>query len=497
MSEVARLQDVFPDGARDGVEPRRRWSTPTTTRAALARRLDGNAGGRRRRSGARATRSSRGATAPSGDVGAARPSRRPGARLGRAREPECGRADRLRRAGWEFADLGRPPPRRRRLARVARRGRLRGADARRRARAAAGLDRRGDAARARPLRRPRAAVRAHADEGMSGGPESRAAPPRGGSATSGAGGAGRACRASCSCPRSSASNAYADRALPIGAGRRSRSRSWSRRCSRRSGSTGGERVLEVGTGSGYQAAVLAELADEVRHGRARARARGGGAADARARRVRARRGPGRGRHARRARAGALRRDRRRRRGAGGPGRALRAARAGRTPRRPGRDARATSGSRSSSGRPDGPVRVADRARAGSCRCSARKGSTIPRSGRASRVRGQTARRCCALPCSPAGSVSARSRTCSSTRTEPRILGLEVHCGDGASRFLPFSTARRGEHGIEIDSTFTLLDSRELEFYRAHGRPLAERARARGRRIEPTARSWSRSRRSVS
>ena len=56
--------------------------------------------------------------------------------------------------------------------------------------------------------------------------------------------------------------------------------------------------------------------------------------------------------------------------------------------------------------------------------------------------------------------------------EPRILGLEVHCGDGASRFLPFSTARRTQHGVEIDSTFTLLDSRELEFYRAHGRPLA-------------------------
>jgi PRC-barrel domain len=55
--------------------------------------------------------------------------------------------------------------------------------------------------------------------------------------------------------------------------------------------------------------------------------------------------------------------------------------------------------------------------------------------------------------------------------EPRILGLEVHCGDGARRFLPFATARRGEHGIEIDSTFMLLDSRELEFYRAHGRPL--------------------------
>ena len=68
--------------------------------------------------------------------------------------------------------------------------------------------------------------------------------------------------------------------------------------------------------------------------------------------------------------------------------------------------------------------------------------------------------------------------------EPRILGLEVHCGDGARRFLPFSTARREEHGIEIDSTFTLLDSRELEFYRAHGRPLAGVPELADARIEP-------------
>ena len=68
--------------------------------------------------------------------------------------------------------------------------------------------------------------------------------------------------------------------------------------------------------------------------------------------------------------------------------------------------------------------------------------------------------------------------------EPRILGLEVHCGDGARRFLPFSTARRVEHGIEIDSTFTLLDSRELEFYRAHGRPLAGVPELADARIEP-------------
>ena len=56
--------------------------------------------------------------------------------------------------------------------------------------------------------------------------------------------------------------------------------------------------------------------------------------------------------------------------------------------------------------------------------------------------------------------------------EARVLGLDVLCGDGANRFLPFSTARLDGRGIEIDSTLTLLDERELQFYRARGRSLA-------------------------
>lgn len=55
---------------------------------------------------------------------------------------------------------------------------------------------------------------------------------------------------------------------------------------------------------------------------------------------------------------------------------------------------------------------------------------------------------------------------------PRVIGLDVLCGDGANRFLPFSTARSNGTGIEIDSTLTLLDERELQFYRARGRSLA-------------------------
>ena len=53
----------------------------------------------------------------------------------------------------------------------------------------------------------------------------------------------------------------------------------------------------------------------------------------------------------------------------------------------------------------------------------------------------------------------------------RILGLDVLCGDGSNRFLPFATVRLNGAGIEIDSTLLLLGRRELEFYRSHGRAL--------------------------
>lgn len=54
---------------------------------------------------------------------------------------------------------------------------------------------------------------------------------------------------------------------------------------------------------------------------------------------------------------------------------------------------------------------------------------------------------------------------------PRIVGFDVLCGDGAHRFLPFSTARLGRASVELDSALTLLDPAELEFYRANGRSL--------------------------
>ena len=130
--------------------------------------------------------------------------------------------------------------------------------------APAGLDRRGDARRARPLRRPRAAAtraRRRRHERRAGAGEAHA--PRGGSATSGCWRRSPPCRASCSCRSELRRDAYADRALPIGSRADDLAAVHGRDdAARRSGSTAA-RVLDVGTGSGYQAAVLAELAAEV------------------------------------------------------------------------------------------------------------------------------------------------------------------------------------------------------------------------------------------
>lgn len=57
--------------------------------------------------------------------------------------------------------------------------------------------------------------------------------------------------------------AYADRALPIGAGQTISQPFMVATIAAALALEGGERVLDVGTGSGYQAAVLAELAGEV------------------------------------------------------------------------------------------------------------------------------------------------------------------------------------------------------------------------------------------
>ena len=64
-------------------------------------------------------------------------------------------------------------------------------------------------------------------------------------------------------PRALEPRAYEDTALPIGNGQTMSQPSMQARCLAALRLTGGEKVLEVGTGSGYQTALLARLAAQV------------------------------------------------------------------------------------------------------------------------------------------------------------------------------------------------------------------------------------------
>lgn len=54
----------------------------------------------------------------------------------------------------------------------------------------------------------------------------------------------------------------------------------------------------------------------------------------------------------------------------------------------------------------------------------------------------------------------------------RILGVDVLCRDERHRFLPLAAAELLEDEIRVESPLTLLEGRELDFYRQRGRTLA-------------------------
>jgi hypothetical protein len=55
----------------------------------------------------------------------------------------------------------------------------------------------------------------------------------------------------------------------------------------------------------------------------------------------------------------------------------------------------------------------------------------------------------------------------------RVLGLELVCGDGTHRFLPFSVARVRVGEIEVSSALALIDERELDYYRRNSRRVTD------------------------
>lgn len=48
------------------------------------------------------------------------------------------------------------------------------------------------------------------------------------------------------------------------------------------------------------------------------------------------------------------------------------------------------------------------------------------------------------------------------------IGFEVRCEDGRHRFLPKAATTSTDSHLEIDSPLALLDTEQLEFYRARG-----------------------------
>jgi hypothetical protein len=58
------------------------------------------------------------------------------------------------------------------------------------------------------------------------------------------------------------------------------------------------------------------------------------------------------------------------------------------------------------------------------------------------------------------------------RDHRRALGFEVHCGDDARRFLPFSVVAISSDTLSITSSLLLLDRSELRFYTDRGATFA-------------------------
>ena len=55
----------------------------------------------------------------------------------------------------------------------------------------------------------------------------------------------------------------------------------------------------------------------------------------------------------------------------------------------------------------------------------------------------------------------------------RVVGLELVCGDGARRFLPFAVGVLRPDEIAVESALMLLDERDLAYYRARTRSLGD------------------------
>ncbi len=271
VQDVARLQDTFPEAIVTASNRAGMVYTDAADLRPLATRLDGNPAvdvvlwregeeAVARRDGEELrftpTRHEWRRLDP-------RSSGRPRTGLGRARKSERGRADRLRGCRLGVRRPRRSQPRGRRLARLASDRGLGGADAGGRPRRPAGVDRGGDAGCARPLRRRCPRVRPCARTRMRTAAQLAEYLRRRGISDERVLAAIERVPRELFVPEGLRRSAFDDRALPIGHGQTISQPFMVATICAALELEGDERVLDVGTGSGYQAAVLAELADEV------------------------------------------------------------------------------------------------------------------------------------------------------------------------------------------------------------------------------------------
>jgi hypothetical protein len=55
----------------------------------------------------------------------------------------------------------------------------------------------------------------------------------------------------------------------------------------------------------------------------------------------------------------------------------------------------------------------------------------------------------------------------------RVVGFEVLCGDGDQRFLPFAVVDVRPTELALESALTLIDERDLGYYRTRARRVAD------------------------
>jgi hypothetical protein len=59
------------------------------------------------------------------------------------------------------------------------------------------------------------------------------------------------------------------------------------------------------------------------------------------------------------------------------------------------------------------------------------------------------------------------------RQADRVVGFEVRCGDEARRFLAFAVVDVRPDELALESALTLIDERDLDYYRTRARRLSE------------------------